>query len=409
LELPEVDVPHDRAGIAIFRAVREQLNLTVFCLVCPGFEQPPLLRLQSLSDPVPDDLVWATPADIYSAAELPVDKVNATANDFGGFAWYSRVAVWVEQQINRIGYELNGLEQWNGRVGGVLLRVITDGPDFWFKSVSDFNTREFRIAQMLAEKHPQYFPEVIAAQPDWNALLLEHVDGAELHECSSIEEWKAATIALADVQMDWMGSQDQLLRAGAADLRPETIAAGIPAFLDHVEEAMSRQPKTPPAVLTRGDLEDMRFGLCRLTDQTAALSLGSGLANADFSPHNTLWTSRGPRFIDWAEACVSLPLIAGEYLWNRMVVESPDRLEWQSTLREIYLRRWAQRYGMDKIQSAAELLPTFAILAVAMFFHQRECNGPSVYDPYLRSLTRRLQREIKSIDCAAAFSVSSAS
>ncbi len=409
LELPEVDVAHDRAGIAIFRAVREQLNLTVFCLVCPGFDQLSLLRLQSLATPVPDDLVWARPADIYSPTELPVDKIHATANEFGGFAWYSRVVIWLEEQINRLGYELKGLEQWNGRVGGVLLRVVTSGPNFWFKAVSDFNTREFRIAQMLAERHPRYFPQVIAAQPDWNALLLEHVHGTELHESPNIDEWKAAIIALADVQMDWIGSEEHLLRAGAADLRAETIAAGIPAFLDHMGAAMARQTKTAPAPLTRVDLEDLGPRLYRLADQAAALSLGAGLANADFSPHNTLWTSTGPRFIDWAEACVSLPLIAGEYLWNRMVIECLDRIEWQSNLREIYLRRWAGRYGMEKIQRAAELLPTFAILAIAIFFHERECNGPSVYDAYLRSLTRRLQRETKSADCAQAVSMLSGS
>jgi hypothetical protein len=196
--------------------------------------------------------------------------------------------------------------------------------------------------------------------------------------------------------MGWMGSEDHLLLAGAVDLRAETIAAGLPAFIDHVEEAMARQPKTPPTAMTRADLESLLPGLYRLTDQAAALSLRSGLANADFSPHNTLLTSKGPQFIDWAEACVSLPLIAGEYLWNRMAIEAPDRIQWQSSLRDTYLCRWAEQYGMGRIQRAAEILPAFAILAVATFFHERECNGPSVYDRYLRSLARRLQKEVMS-------------
>jgi hypothetical protein len=382
--------------------VREQLNLEVFCLVCPDFDQLPLLRLQSAASSIAGDLRWVAATDIHSAADLPIEKIYTATNEFGGFTWYDGVAHWIEEQIGRIGHSLAGLEQWNGRVGGVLLRVVTNGPAFWFKAVGDFNTREFEIAQMLAGKHPQYFPRVVAAQPAWNALLLEHINGTELHECPNIEEWKSATIALADVQMDWMGSDDRLLRAGAADLRPETIAAGIPTFLDHVAEAMSRQTKITPAPLTRTDVEDLRPGLLRLTDQTDSLGLGAGLANADFSPHNTLWTSTGPRFIDWAEACVSLPLIAGEYLWNRMAIECPERIAWQSTLRETYLHRWAERYEMETIARAAEILPTFAVLAVAMFFHKRECHGPSAYDVYLRSLARRLQKEIRKTDGAAA-------
>jgi Phosphotransferase enzyme family len=405
LELPEVNIAHDRAGIAIFRAIRDQLNLRVFCLVCPGFDQVPLLRLQSPSPPIPKDVVWAEPMDVPSAAELPIHGIRASADDFGGFDWYSRVSVWLEDQINRLGYAIEGLEQWNGRIGGVLLRVVTDGPDFWFKAVSHFNTREFRIAQMLAEKHPRYFPRVVAAEPSWNALLLEHISGIELHERDNLDEWKAATAALADVQMDWMGSERGLLLAGAADLRAETIASGLPAFLDHLEAAMARQPKMPPPRLTRADLEQLRPSLRRLTDRAGALALGPGLANADFSPHNMLWAGTGPRFIDWAEACVSLPLIAGEYLWNRMAIECPDRASWQSSLRDVYLRRWAEQYGMDAIQRAAEILPTFAVLAVAMFFHERECNGPSVYDAYIRSLARRLQKDIKEVGSGASVSV----
>jgi hypothetical protein len=394
-ELPQVDVAHDRAGLAIFRAVRDQLNLEVFCLVCAGSDELPVLRLQSLEAPVSQEFLWVEPTDIGSGLSSRAVQIQAQRDDFGGFGWYAEVSAWLEERISRLGYELVGLEQWNGRVGGVLLRVVTNGTDFWFKAVSDFNTREFKIAQMLAARHPRYFPSVVAAEPSWNALLLEHVGGTELQDHSDIEEWIAATVALAEVQMDWMGAERELLLAGAADLRPETIAAGVPAFLDHVEAAMSRQTKTTPPPLTRADLASLRPGLCRLADQTTALSLGSGLANADFSPHNTLWTSTGPRFIDWAEACVSLPLIAGEYLWNRMAIESPDRIGWRSSLRDAYLRRWAERYGMETIQRAAAIFPTFAILAVAMFFHERECNGPSVYDAYLRSLTRRLHREIK--------------
>jgi hypothetical protein len=400
--LPEVDVAHDRLGIAIFRAVRDQLNLKVFCLVYPECDRVHLLRLQQPVLPLPADLVWVDAVDVLLPCDLPVEEIRSAADGFGGFNWYSKVAAWLEDQIIGLGYELKGIEQYNGRVGGVLLRVITSGPDFWLKAVDDFNTREFRIAPMLAAKHPRYFPQVIAAEASWNALLLEHVSGIELHECGSIDDWKAATIALADVQMGWMGSEDHLLRAGAADLRTETIAAGLPAFLDHVEAAMARQTKTSPPALTRADLENLRPCLYRLTDQAAALPLGLGLANADFSPHNTLLTQTGPKFIDWAEACVSLPLIAGEYLWNRMVIEAPDRIQWQASLRETYLRHWAEQYGMDRIQRAAEILPTFAVLAVAMFFHERECNGPSVYDAYFRSLARRLQREVGNTKRASA-------
>jgi hypothetical protein len=133
----------------------------------------------------------------------------------------------------------------------------------------------------------------------------------------------------------------------------------------------------------------------------AQLPLADGLANADFSPHNTLITTKGPVFIDWAEACVSLPLIAGEYMWNRMVVESPERRPWQEHLRNSYLSRWAQEFGAATVARAADFLPAFSLLAVAMFYHERECHGPSPYDKYLRSLARKLNHSVQTLELNA--------
>ncbi len=262
------------------------------------------------------------------------------------------------------------------------------------RRVSDFNAREMAIAQLLTAKHPAHFPRILATAPEWNAFLLEHVTGAELYGCDDLDIWRNVTSLLAEVQMGWVGKSDCLLKSGAADLRAGTMIAKIPEFLDHIDDAMARQPKTPPARLTRIDLDELGNALYALCANVAALPFSEGLANADFSPHNTLISGRGPVFIDWAEACVSLPLIAGEYMWNRMVVESPDRVQWQSALRATYLCRWTERYGTAMVKEAARLLPAFSVFAVAMFYHERESHGPSPYDSYLRSLARKLDNAL---------------
>jgi hypothetical protein len=403
ITLPSVEVEQGRIGISLSKAVRQQLNLEIFCLVLPDSASSyaaagdlHVMRLQSSRSELGCRFIWVNPAELPNEDELPalLGRVEATADDFGGYAWYECVEAWLNEQVARLGYSLRGLEQWNGRVGGVLLRVITSGPDFWFKAVSDINVREFRIAQILSAKHPAFFPRVVAQEPGWNALLLQHVEGTELYVCDDLAVWKDTARLLADIQMDWVGDGAGLDRAEAADLRAGTIAAKLPQFLDYIDDAMTRQPKTPPARLTRVDLSELANALYALCTEVACLDFAEGLANADFSPHNTLITQRGPVFIDWAEACVSLPLIAGEYMWNRMAVESPNRTLWQGALRDAYLSEWAKGYGGRPVERAARWLPGFAVLAVAIFYFEGKGRSGS-YDSYLRSLTRRLAKWTK--------------
>jgi hypothetical protein len=398
LFLPEVEVEPGRVGISLSRAIREQLHLETFCLVLSETSSSSYhtLRLQRSNMELPAAYAWADPTELSDSktVENVLAHFSPADTEFARFAWYTEVLVWLDAEIAKLGYTCRGLEQWNGRVGGVLLRVLTDGPDFWFKAVSDFNAREFWIAQLLSERHPGYFPKVLAAQPRWNAFLLGNVSGEELNDCENLEIWKEVAELLADVQADWIGESTRLLEAGAADLRSSVLLEKIPVFLEQVAQVMARQEKSVPAPLSRGDLTRLGEQLGELCTEISKFTFSEGLANADFSPHNTILTTKGPVFIDWAETCVSFPLIVGEYMWNRMVIEVPNRKQWQDALREAYLKRWAQHYGSSAVESAAQLVPAFAIFALLTFLHEREGNGPSRYDPYLRSLARRLKQEV---------------
>lgn len=403
--LPKVRPEPGRPGIALSRAVKEQLHLEVFCLVPKagdGTVHP--LRLQSEDVPAPPGYRWI---DLEAFDEGSLQRVREAFvfdpldRRVGQFAWYPEAQAWLRTIVRELGYQMQALEQWNGRVGGVLLRVITDGPQFWFKAVSDFNIREFAVAQLLTQSNKQLFPKIVATHNGWRGLLLEHINGTELFACDDLTRWVQVAEQLADLQMSWMGCSDPLLHAGAADLRAGALVVELPRFLEHVEEAMSRQTKNTPDRLTRADLDEVGEATELLCAEVDSLAISESLANADFSPHNTLLTPSGPVFIDWAEACVSLPLITGEYLWNRMAVESPERRSWQPALREAYFSRWLQAFDAGVVDRAKELLPAFSVLAVAMFYHQRESHGSSPYDAYLRSLARKLKRELEKLSICA--------
>jgi hypothetical protein len=395
LSLPRVDMAPGRIGISLTRAVREQLALEVFRLITDNLPDRGhyLLRLQSYGVPLPWGYSWVQPSELIDEDDEELSRLSLLVlrNDtFGQYGWYSEVQTWIVNQVSKLGYSTLSLEQWNGNTGGVLLRVVTDGPQFWFKAVQDFNVREVSVAEVLSEKHPRVFPRVISTEPRWNAFLLEHIEGVELYECDDRSIWILVAELLADVQMDWVGASGPLLMAGAADLRPATMVARIPALLDHIDTAMLRQTKSPPNVLGRSEIDRLGRALQILCADVATLPFSEGLANADFSPHNALISSHGPVFIDWAEACVSLPLITGEYMWTRMVVEQPIHLHWQNDLRAAYFRRWAENYGARPVEKTVQILPMFSILAAAVFCVERQPGGSNNDDPYLRSLARKL-------------------
>ncbi|WP_158790846.1 hypothetical protein [Granulicella sp. L60] len=380
--------------------MREQLHLDIFSLVLPNNPETRLhvVRLHRPENGLPSGLTWSDAGDLAGQEFASVlSSVDTTNPEFGGYAWYTETTEWIINTLQSMGYSVHRLEQWNGRVGGVLLQVFTNGPTFWFKSVTDFNVREFWISRLLADRHPQYFPRVVASEARWNAFLLQHIEGTELHAIENLDTWKKVARSLAEIQVDWMGNSEILLASGAADLRPSALVERLPGFLTHIASAMERQQTLTPAILRATDLSLLERGVEELCLAAADLPFSEGLANADFSPHNTLIHQQKPIYIDWAEACVSLPLIAGEYLWNRMAVEAPERKPWQNTLRRTYLEPWADSYGKSSVEVGARLLPTFAVLAVAMFYHERECHGPSPYDSYLRSLARLLHHQLKEL------------
>lgn len=396
--LPEVDVHPGRIGIMLSRAAREQLGLNIFSLVLPDSASVGLqvVRLDRPENGLPEGLIWCDAESLIEEGhQAPVPIPVLTGIAFGQYAWYSEILTWIRTSLANVGHTVRTLEQWNGRPGGVLLQVFTDGPTFWFKAVDDFNAREFSISRLLAERHPEYFPQVVASERRWNAFLLQHVDGTELHAIDDLDIWRRVANSLAEIQMDWIGSSEILLAAGAADLRPLALVKKLPGFVEHVAAVMERQTSMATGKLSLEDISLLERRSEQLCLEAAELPFANGLANADFSPHNTLVPHQNPIFIDWAEACVSLPLIAGEYFWNRMAVEAPERKCWQSILRNTYLRAWANSFSDSSIQDGARLLPAFAVLAVAMFYHERECHGPSPYDSYLRSLARLLHRRLK--------------
>jgi hypothetical protein len=400
--LPAVHVQKDQAGFSLFTALVEQIGLEVFWLLPPEGRRTtlPLLRLQSDTPVLPLGYSWVQPHDLTSGP-MPepdlFDRLNITGQCLGEYRWYPQVQDWLRETVARMGHELRALEPWNSSAGNVLLRVLTDGPPLWFKAVSDHNWKDFLVTQALKDLYPEDRPRILAIEPSWKTMLLEHVQGTSLAECTSLRRCQSVARKLADVQRRYSRQTDVFLRADATDLRASTLLMKAPRFFESLARAIERQygadadqdgylvrtPMSPSAYqrsmsrVTMSELREMIPLVPALCTEVASFPLSEGLCNvSSFEPRNAILTSAGLVIVDWAEACVSWPLAANRSLWHRLANVSLRHASWCTLARVAHQYRWEKSTGLPPLFSGVFLADAFFSLAMAVLYSERHTDEP---------------------------------
>lgn len=395
------DIPPDRFGRAVTKALREQLDIDTFLIVSQERMAAPVLRLQHENTPLPEGCRWCDLDEAFHT--LPIEHQAATRRvifqqfvneSLGSYVWYDTAMRLVCQHFETAQQRLQRVQQWHGDRESVVLRLDTmDGQTLWLKAVDAHSKEEVKITRRLVDRHPALMPKVIASWHDPRMMLIEHLDGIELAECDDLGQWVAVARLLAEMQMQWVGAVDPLIAAGAPNMGPDRLAQMAGIFCDFMVELMANQPNPAPVRLGRQDLVILREALEDACTKALELPFSIALANADFSPHNVILTQRGPAFFDWSEAVAGFPFITGEYLWNRMITEVPERKHWEGPLRSAYREMWERQYGAHAVQSALELAQLLAPYSVALYLGGWQCtDGADLDGRYLRSLTRRMYR-----------------
>lgn len=377
-KLPTVYLPTDLGGLSLATALHKQFGLKVFWLLRSDGSRfaLPLLRLQSEEPSLPLGHAWVQPCDL-THGPMPeqnmLDRLNSVDESWGQYSWYQHVQDWLAQTLSQLGHNLKALDQWNSRAGNVLIRVATDGPHFWFKAVGDKNWRDFAVSQVLRQLHPLDRPRILAIETSWKAMLLEHVQGICLAECTNQRTSKRAARMLADIQKRYAEQSEVFVRAGATDLRASTLLQKAPAYLRSLEDAITRQTTVEsysgqmPSIQI-SEVEEMSPHLLALCAEVASLPYSDGLFNADFDPQRILFTSKGIVLIDWAQACVSWPLAASRYLWLRLMNRSLEHVSRCTLLSMAHWERWEKITGRTPIFRGASLADAFSVIAAAVLY-----------------------------------------
>jgi hypothetical protein len=343
-------------------------------------------------------------AEDYAVIEKSFAELNTHRNEprlapFAKPGWLAELMEWVEEQVTPLGQHLTGnYTQWNASPAFSLIRLETDHSAVWFKATGEPNRHELPVATCLARLVSRYVPRLLGVHSAWNGWLTEEVSGIRLDPTAQFSAWSKAAEDLAHLQMLSIGRQTELFEGQCKDLRLPTLAAQIDPFLDRMREFMAAQEKTTPAPLTDTELACLGTRLKEVCSSLLQAGLPDTLGHLDFNPGNILVAPDGCVFLDWAEACVSSPLITFEFLrehFKRADIGCSTPIE---HLVHSYLAPWQSLVSpADWAIEVSPLVAVFAYAVASNAWRSPETLGQKSHAGYLRSLTRRMYREAQGI------------
>lgn len=311
--------------------------------------------------------------------------------------WLEELISWVQLELDACGLHLTGeFRQVNASPTFALLRFETDGPAVWFKAVGEPNLRELPISLTLSSLFPGCVPTVIAPRWDLNGWLSLELARSTLDEARDDLAWEHAAQTLAQLQIASLGKTDQLLAMGCRDLRVSSLLALVDPFMQVMSQLMERQPKIPPQVLGRAELQMLGRQINEILTEWQQLSIPDTLGHLDLNPGNIICSSDQCAFLDWAEAYVGPPFLTFEYLRAHLMRLRQD-VSVEAHVVRSYHTKWHTMLSAETVAAGNDLAPVLAVFGLAV--GTGAWQNPSVLrerkiDAYLRSLTRRTHVEL---------------
>jgi hypothetical protein len=332
-----------------------------------------------------------------SLAELDSYTKGVKSGPFARPGWLRELFRWTEEQVTPLGLRLTGsFRQLNASPAFSLLRMETNDGAVWFKATGEPNAHELTVTLALARLFPNYLPRILGVHRGWNGWLSAEVAGLALNEIPGISAWEGAAEALGEVQISSIGKTAELLDAQCRDLRIVALLERIDPFLERMRELMALQEKPNPTPLVPTELATLAEALKDACSLLASLRLPDTLGHIDFNPGNIFVAKDQCVFLDWAEGCVTNPLLTFEYLrehFGRSGIEEPAARE---RLVSAYLRLWTSFFSSEELRRALEISPLLAVFAYAVandIWRSTEIRNDAKRAGYFRSLTRRMYRE----------------
>jgi hypothetical protein len=332
-----------------------------------------------------------------SLEELESYARGERAGPFARPGWLRDLFRWTQEQVAPLGLRVAGnFRQLNASPTFSLVRLETNDCALWFKATGEPNSHELPVSLLLARLFPNRVPRILGVHLSWNGWLSAEASGTALDEISDCSTWERVAGKLAELQIASIGKSRELLEGKCKNLRVAEIVKFIDPFLARMADFMATQKKISPAPLSNSELASLGEGLKEACALLEGLGLPDTLGHVDFNPGNILVAPGHCIFLDWAEGCVTNPLITFEYLRRHMERGGVEEPAADARLSAAYMRPWAAYFSPDDLRRAIAVAPP-----VAVFVHAVAGDGWRTLDPvsnpalagYFRSLTRRMYRD----------------
>jgi hypothetical protein len=332
-----------------------------------------------------------------STDELDAHTKDGKACPFARPGWLRELFLWVRKQLAPSRLRLTGgFRQLNASPTFSLIRLEVERGAVWFEATGEPNAHELSITIALSQHFPLFIPQVLGVHSSWNGWLAREVPGGALDGIVDWPAWEQAAAGLAEFQIASIGKAAELLDANLKDLRIPILEERIDAFLARMGALMNAQEKRTPAPLVNSELRSLAELLKEACALLVSLNLPDTVGHVDFNPGNILISGNRCVFVDWAEGCITNPLLTFEYLCEHMgrsEIKTPLARE---RLVSAYLPAWSSVCSIEVLRRALTLSPLLAVFAYAVASDRwRSTNviDDSILAGYFRSLTRRMYRE----------------
>jgi hypothetical protein len=264
---------------------------------------------------------------------------------------------WVDERVDRRG----DVEEVRRTAWSWVVKVPTAAGAVWFKATHGGVRHEAALTAVLAGLVPESVLVPLAVEPERGWQILPDA-GPTLRAAGTVPDarhWELFFQSYALLQRAVEPKADDLLAAGAPDMRPEVMPDLLAAFLAE-----------PPADLST----EAHAGLTALSpeyaDWAAALA-GGGIAASiqhdDLHDANVVVAGDRYRFFDWGDASVAHPfaslLVALRVAAYRFGLPAGDPQILR--FRDAYLEAWSGEHGGAHLRDQARLATAVAKVARA--------------------------------------------
>lgn len=333
----------------------------------------------------------------YALNELASSANGKKPGPFAQVGWLEELFRWVDAQTAPLGLRTTGeFQQFSGGPTFSLVRLTTQNGALWFKAPGELNAHELSITVRIAHRFPQHVPGILGVHTAWKGWLSVESPGTPLDRLTRCAAWERVAEALAELQIESIAKCSELVEAGCKDMGLIRVQEAIEPFLSRMNEFMRAQERSSPAPLSASELDSLGDGLSEAFSQLRSFGFPDTLGHLDCNPGNIVVSPDRCAFLDWAEACVTNPVITFEYLRRHLGRSGVEEPAADARVVAAYSRPWASLFSPEEFLRAVTVASP-----VAVFVHGVASDTWRTLDPasnpsvagYYRSLTRKMFRD----------------